>query len=339
MAATTLAHVLAGCAGTERASRLLDAVEVHPSLLTPHSDVVSRAVVAQALNLLLLDRLLDAVPTGAAYVEEKLARGERMRFDHGAVRTVAGVDTGALPEGQESLTRVLRALGYAHRETYDLAALRMTGRSWCHQDLPADIPQFFVSELHADRFSEAFQATAARVLGGSTDPLGVVEQEALAHLERHGALPLHTVEEVLPAFLACFTRRHPEPTEADYEALLGESQEMAWIATEGNAFNHATDRVDDVRAVAAAEQEAGRPIKDAVEVSGSGRVLQTAHRAALVTRTFRTADGGTVERVVPGSFYEFITRLPLPDGSGIDLAFDASNAQEIFTMTRRHAAR
>jgi hypothetical protein len=37
---------------------------------------------------------------------------------------------------------------------------------------------------------------------------------------------------------------------------------------------------------------------------------------------------------VPGSFFEFITRAPLPDGSGLDLAFDAANAQQIFAMTR-----
>jgi len=53
-------------------------------------------------------------------------------------------------------------------------------------------------------------------------------------------------------------------------------------------------------------------------------------------RTFRTADGKTVEKEVPGSFYEFITRLPLPEESGkkgLDLSFDSSNAQAIFKMT------
>ena len=73
-------------------------------------------------------------------------------------------------------------------------------------------------------------------------------------------------------------------------------------------------------------------------MSGSGRVLQTAHRAAQVERSFPTGYGATVTRWVPGSFFEFITRRPLPDGSGPDLAFDAANAQGIFTMTRDGAA-
>jgi hypothetical protein len=36
---------------------------------------------------------------------------------------------------------------------------------------------------------------------------------------------------------------------------------------------------------------------------------------------------------VPRSFYEFISRDPFPDGSGLDLGFDAGNAQGIFKMT------
>ena len=111
---------------------------------------------------------------------------------------------------------------------------------------------------------------------------------------------------------------------------------MAWIATEGNAFNHATDRVDDVFAVADAQRALGRPIKDAVEISKSGRVRQTAFRADPVRRVFIDADGAQIQRDVPGSFYEFITRLPLPEEDGkqkLDLSFDSSNAQAIFKMT------
>jgi hypothetical protein len=62
-------------------------------------------------------------------------------------------------------------------------------------------------------------------------------------------------------------------------------------------------------------------------------VRQTALRADPVTRRFRLADGGTVERTVPGSFFEFISRDRLADGA-LDLTFDTGNAQGIFTMTR-----
>ena len=122
----------------------------------------------------------------------------------------------------------------------------------------------------------------------------------------------------------------------EYELFRAESAEMAWIATEGHAFNHITDRVADVPAVAAQQRALGRPVKDEVEVSATGRVVQTAFRAAEVERLMLDGDR-FVARRVPGSFLEFISRAPLADGS-LDLAFDAQNAQAIFKMTDGAAA-
>jgi hypothetical protein len=116
--------------------------------------------------------------------------------------------------------------------------------------------------------------------------------------------------------------------------LLAESKEMAWIATEGNAFNHATDRVEDVGAVADRQRELGRPIKPEVEVSKSGRVRQTAFQATLVERLFLDDAGALIARQVPGSFHEFITRDEETPGV-LDLRFDSGNATAIFKMTSK----
>jgi hypothetical protein len=139
----------------------------------------------------------------------------------------------------------------------------------------------------------------------------------------------------LPILAKVFERQHDEPAVADYEILLKESPEMAWISTEGNAFNHATDRVPDVDDLAARQKALGRPMKETVEKSQTGRIRQTAFLAARVQRRFRDANGTLVTREVPGSFYEFITRLPMEeDGkTKLDLSFDSSNAQAIFKMT------
>jgi hypothetical protein len=333
----SLWRLVAGHVGSSRAQWLagvVDVVDVHPVLLSAEGPSVSRAVLAQALGILLFDDLLARVPSAAGYVEAKLARGETVHLDHGAVRTVTGVDCGELPPGQESVTRVLAALGYVHRDTYDLARLRMTGRSWCHFDLPAAIPQYFVSELHAGLFTAPFQEAAARVLGSSRDPVDAAAAARLAELRGRGELGLDDAEALVPVLMSCFGRQHDEPDLADYQALLAESEEAAWISTEGTVCNHMTDRVADVAAVADAERGAGRPIKDTVEVSGSGRIRQTAHRAPRVTRSFGVGGGGRVALEVPGSFFELITRDAMPDGSGLDLAFDAANAQQIFAMTR-----
>lgn len=110
---------------------------------------------------------------------------------------------------------------------------------------------------------------------------------------------------------------------------------MAWISTEGNAFNHATDRVTDVIALADQQRALKRSIKDQVEISRSGRVRQTALRAVQAKRAFMNSTG-VIEQNVPGSFYEFISRDTFTDANGVtrlDLAFDVGNATGIFKMT------
>jgi hypothetical protein len=175
------------------------------------------------------------------------------------------------------------------------------------------------------------------VIGESVDPLTPQAVASLAELERDGSLPLAIALDLLPLLVRCFERQHPVPRLADYETLRAESAEMAWIATEGNAFNHATDRVDDVFAVADAQRALGRPIKESVEISKSGRVRQTAFRADPVRRVFADVDGARIERDVPGSFYEFISRDSVMDEATgrrvLDLGFDAGNATGIFKMT------
>jgi hypothetical protein len=101
---------------------------------------------------------------------------------------------------------------------------------------------------------------------------------------------------LLPVLAGCFARQHATPTLADDETLLAESPEMAWIATKGNAFNHATDRVADVAALAEAERRQGHPIKDRVEFFSNGRLHQTAFPAAMVEREFLDEKGEPVNR-------------------------------------------
>jgi hypothetical protein len=309
---------------------------IHPDLKTDPGPRVSRAVLAQALNMLLFDDLLKRVPAAALYVDRCVAQGRTIMHDHGAVRTVALKDMGSLPEGQEAITRVLRPLGYALNGVYPLERLRMTGRSHAQADYPEDIAQFFISELHPERFSPGFQVAVARVTSTSTDPVTPEAMALLKKIEMEKTLSLEAAAQLLPVLVAVFDRQHAEPALADYQQLLAESPEMAWISTEGNAFNHATDRVADVDKLSAELKELKQPIKETVETSRSGRVRQTAFRAARVQRRFKCADGSMIEREVPGSFYEFITRLRMPEKDGnrpLDLSFDSSNAHAIFKMT------
>jgi hypothetical protein len=329
---TTLEAVV----GTERSNRLFQILTVPQSLIAETGPTISRAGIAQALNMMLFEDLLERVPDARSYADDCIRDGRKIMHDHGAVRTVLFHGMGALPAGEEAITRILRPLGYALNGIYPLERLKMTGRSYAQLEHPEELAQFFVSELHPDRFSEEFQAAVARVMSTSRDPLSDEAKSLLGELEQSRFLSIDKAVKLLPVLAQCFSRQHDEATLAAYEILLRESPEMAWIATEGNAFNHATDRVTDVDQLAADQKRLGRPMKATVETSQSGRVRQTAFLAARVNRRFRTEDGSLIEKEVPGSFYEFITRLPLPAEDGmtaLDLSFDSSNAQAIFKMT------
>lgn len=337
MQTSSLYRLLAAASGPHEAAALLQSVHVPPKLLEDGANEVSRAVLAEALNLLLFRDLLTRSPTGKRYVEECVAGGRKIVFDHGALRTVALEGMGSLPAGEVAITRVLLPLGYALGATYPLDRLGMTGRSYTHADHPEDIPQFFVSELHPERFSAAFQQAVARVTGTSVDPLSAEAKRLLGELANNGKLPFERAAALLPSLVGCFRRQHSTPRLEDYETLLAESAEMAWIATEGNVFNHATDRVPSIDELVAEQRKLNRPLKDTIENSRSGRVRQTAFRADPVERELLGRDGRVTRRSVPGSFYEFIQRARMYDPAAgnwrLDLAFDSSNAQGIFKMT------
>ncbi len=321
--------------GEQQAADLLSLMHISPKFRLWQAGIVSRAEMAQALNMVLFAGILDRVPTGKAYTNDVAASGGKVVFDHGALRTVRWFGIGQLPPGEAAFTRILKPLGFQLNGVFPLDRLNMTGRSYAHIDDADNISQFFVSELHPERFSKPFQQAVSNVLGNSRDPLTPTAIALLAELDRDGHLPLDLAQELLPVLVDCFARQHDVPALDDYEVLLKESAEMAWIATEGNVFNHATDRVADVFALSDEQKALGRPIKPSVEVSGSGRVKQTAFKADMVVRQFRTADGEIVERTVPGSFYEFITRDShvVAGRTVLDLGFDTSNAQGIFKMT------
>jgi hypothetical protein len=336
-------ETLTCCAiGAAAARETLDTLVTPEALRTTDGPSVPRAVFAMALNASLFHGLLKRTPTAAAYVEEVRAGGGQILLDHGALRTVtlppgphSSGGTGALPAGHLTFSRILEPLGYQVAGLYPLDRLKMTGRGFRHLDLPQDLPQFFVSELHVERFSPAFQTVAEHVFGRTRDPLDACATAALGAFAADGACDLDLARKALPTVVAAFGRWHEPPSLLAYQALMAESPEAAWIATEGFVFNHATDRVADVEALAETQRGLGRPIKDAVERSANGRVRQTAFKADPVERDFQ--DGGrVVRRLVPGSFYEFITREPLDqpeDGVTLDLAFDSANAQGIFKMT------
>ena len=279
-----LKTLLESVLGQSRAASALQTLHIDPALAAP-GDRLTRAQIAWALNAALFTDLLDRVPSAARYVAQARAAGQAIVSDHGALRTIDG-PCGALPSGCEGMTRLLAPLGYDMAGLYPLPALKMTGRAFVQRDMPEAVPQFFISELHIDQLPRSAQDAAEAIFGKSADPISAEAWRALDVLGAEGTCTVDLAITILNAVLGAFTRQHSAPALADYEALLEHSKEGAWIATEGNAFNHATTRVPDVEALAERLRGEGFPMKPSVEVSASGRVRQTAFLADKVSRPF-----------------------------------------------------
>src|ERR1700744_4813439 len=203
--------------GLEKTARLFTTLN-HPRILNEWEDgTVTRAELAQAMNMALFEDLLARSENGRTYTEEVIANGGAVYFDHGALRTVRWTDCGALPSGEAAFTRILRPLGFRPNGRYPLDKLGMTGRAYAHDDAPDEIAQFFVSELHPERFSEQFQEAVTRVIGNSKDPLTPLAASQLWELERDGSLPLEHAHGLLQVIVGAFGRHHDIPTEADYQ--------------------------------------------------------------------------------------------------------------------------
>ncbi|HXR00246.1 MAG TPA: DUF1338 domain-containing protein [Pseudomonas sp.] len=330
-----LFSLVASTVGQPAADWLEQRVEVPQTLhnFAWTEGAVHRVWLAEALNLCLFHKLVEAVPDGLRYVNEQFASGRKVMFDHGAIRTVDWPENGELPRGRQAFSRLLEPLGFTDVRTYPLTRLNMTGWGYRQMDLPEEIAQFFVSELHPGRLSEAFQNAVGNVVGSNRDPLSSADLSTLKCLQNTRHCSLEQATALLPGLYRAFGRQHGVVREADYRQLLSESAEMAWIATEGNSFNHLTDRVVDLEATVEVQTRLGRPMKDSIEVSGSGRVMQTAYKACTVSRDLLDAEGVLKAHQVPGSFVEFIQRRIDPENARIDLNFDSSNAQGIFKMT------
>ena len=97
IAGSQLNKLLVQVAGEQTAADLFTMIKVEDVLLAEQAgDSVSRLVLAQAMNMLLFAKNLEAVPEGKRYVADKLAAGGQVVFDHGALRTVAAANTGAI---------------------------------------------------------------------------------------------------------------------------------------------------------------------------------------------------------------------------------------------------
>ena len=74
---SVLREVLDKIIGTDRTEHLFKLLVIHPEIAAAPGPQVSRAVLAQALNMLLFEDLLRRVPTAKTYADYTLGKGRQ----------------------------------------------------------------------------------------------------------------------------------------------------------------------------------------------------------------------------------------------------------------------
>ena len=258
----------------------------------------------------LLDRLwLDyvAINPQADQIHRLLEeRGESIVNDHIAFRTfdVSRVNL-------DVLSRSFLDGGYEAKESYSFTEKKLNARHFEHPE--AGFPKVFISELRTGEFSDELREVVD----------GLVAQ-----------IPIQMPESW--DFPVC---GRPWSVSFDtYEALARESEYAAWLAALGFRANHFTVFINELKtfdgiyAFNAFLKDSGFELNASggeVKVSPDCYLEQSSTLAARVQVDF--LDGA---HTIPGCYYEFAKRYPLPDGELFG-GFVAQSADKIFESTDR----
>jgi hypothetical protein len=255
------------------------------------------------------DRLWNDYTTQNADVKKVydlfVSGGEKVVNDHIAFRTLnhprIGIDV---------LAKVFLQQGYEYRNSYEFESKHLDAKHFEHTTDPL-MPRVFISELRLQDFSPELQQVALEMV--NRIPESLIES---------GELIFSGVSWETPSF-------------GVYEKLRDESEYAAWFYINGFRANHFTVSVNqlknnDIYAVNQWLKENGFLMNNPEnEVQGSPEELleQSSIKAGLIEIDF--VEG---KFKVPGCYYEFAKRYPLPDGR-LYSGFIAKSADKIFEST------
>jgi hypothetical protein len=144
---------------------------------------------------------VSTTPQAAKIRELLIARGELVHHDHIALRTIAAPGLGL-----DALGGRFEAAGFRPRERYRFDEAHLRARYWQHDDPNA--PKVFIVELDASSLSAGAQAILERLIAQVPRDFG----------DRPDLI---------------WAGRPWTPTQADYQALLAESEHAARVAALG----------------------------------------------------------------------------------------------------------
>jgi hypothetical protein len=240
--------------------------------------------IAELLDVLWRDHV-GSTPQAQRVHQLLTERGEILRHAHLALRTysVAGL-------GVDTLARPFEALGWRARERHRVPDRHLSAGCWQHDD--AALPSVVISELATEELSPDAQAV-----------IGALVRDMPGQLDARG----------MP-----WTWRPRRITQAEYRALLCESEYAAWVAAFGPGVHHFTVDADslstfpDLDALAAFLVEHGFRLADTRGANNRS--------PARLDRLSTRPDAVDLELAdaklrIPSGHCEFARRYRLPGGA------------------------
>jgi hypothetical protein len=239
-------------------------------------------------------------------IHELLKQDEALINDHIALRTFD-----CSPIDMSVLAKPFIELGYQKGGDYLFKAKKLVAAHYQHSD--PNLPKVFISQLVLAECSEQLRSIVSKLV--AQIDLHKLNSSDFLHKGRLWNLSFE-----------------------DYATLAQESEYASWVAAHGYGANHFTVSVnqlaqfEQVSEVNAFLKTAQFSINSSGgEVKGSPQVWleQSSTMADKVEVDF--TDG---KQLIPGGFYEFAKRYPLPDGT-LYQGFVEASADKIFESTSR----
>ncbi len=249
--------------------------------------------------------------------------------DHIAFRTM-----GVPHLGIKSFEKIFTHYGYQRRDPYFFAEKKLD--AFWYAPPEAHYPRIFVSELRVGDLSEEAQRIIRSYTDEVTsDPVDQLDLDDGQQVDEYLHRPLWRT-----------------PTWDDYQRLMQESEYAAWVIYNRYYLNHFTVSVHNLPKHHTIDtfneflEGHGFKLNDSggkSKKSPDGLLNQSSTVAAMVEAEFSDGQGGTVQKMISGSYVEFAERRVLPQYADLPPnevkrnhrrdGFEAQNADRIFEST------
>ncbi|WP_044171801.1 DUF1338 domain-containing protein [Flectobacillus major] len=304
----------------------------------------SQEIITQELMSKLWQNYCQRVTYAQQYADMVLAKGGNVVNDHCAFRTFNTL-TGAQKSGIEAISEVLESLGYEKIAPYSFPSKHLNSFHYQH---PTNInfPKFFVTQLEVSELSETTQELINEAVANAVDLLAGEPRILLAKLAEQKALADTQANILVNALVKFFARPWSPAKRSTILAVNQESQFAAWTLLHGNAVNHFTAYINhqhvpewnDIESTMKALENAGVPIKPAIEGAKGSKLRQSSTQAIDEPCPVIEADGSEGSLLWSYAYYELAERNYIQQEDGQSVWFDGflgEQATNLFEMTKR----